>query len=111
MPQSARQALNKKGSQMVEAAVVLPVLILTAVLLLRLFTFYLEILDTGVAVHKEAVEAWDSYTGAGVKHYTDRKEVRMLRGGLLKIDLTKRIDVSTYLINEDFLVKAGDAFD
>ena len=96
---------------MVEAAICVPVLILTAMLLIRMFTFYLEILNTGINEHMSALEAWDSYNGAGFRKYSSETEVKMLRGGLLKNDLTKVIKTRTYLINEDLLVRAGEAFD
>lgn len=89
----------------------MPILILTAMLLLRLFTFYLEILNAGIAEHMNALEAWDSYAGAGFRKYSSEREVTMLRGGLLNIDLVKKIDTDTYLINEDTFVRAGDALD
>lgn len=96
---------------MAEAAIVFPILILTAMLLLRLFTFYLEILSSGINEHMTALEAWDSYRGAGVRKYSSQKEVRMLRGGILKMDLVKKIDTDSFLLNEDVLVRAGDLFD
>ena len=96
---------------MVEAAIVMPVLILTAMLLLRLFTFYLEILSTGIQEHKTALEAWDSYSGTGFRKYDSSRDIRMLRGGLLHMDVTKSIRTDSYLINEDVLVRAGDVFD
>ena len=102
---------NKKGSEMVEAAITVPLLILTAMLLLRLFTFYLEILCTGIDEHKAATEAMDSYRGAGITKYTSEKDITMLRGGLLKNNMTKNIHTATYMVNEDVLVRAGDAFD
>ena len=95
---------------MIEAAIVFPVLILTAMLLLRLFTFYLEILSAGINEHMNALESWDSYCGAGVRKYSAHREVRMIRGGLLKFDLIKHIDTDSFLINEDNLVKAGELF-
>ena len=94
-----------------EAAVIMPLIILTSMLLLRTFTFYLEILSTGISEHMRALEACDGYRGAGVRKYSTEKEIRMLKGGLLKIDLTKRIDTSSYMINEDLLVRAGEIFD
>lgn len=96
---------------MVEASIVMPVLILTSMLLLRLFTFYLEILSAGINEHTTALEAWDSYSGSGVRKYTSEREVTMLRGGLLHMDLIKTINTRTYMINEDVLVRAGDAVD
>ena len=102
---------SKRGSEMVEAAICVPVLILTAMLLIRMFTFYLEILSTGINEHMSALEAWDSYNGAGFRKYSSETEVKMLRGGLLRKDLTKVIKTRTYLINEDLLVRAGEAFE
>ena len=96
---------------MVEAAVAMPVLILTAMLLLRLFTFYLEILNAGISEHLTALEAWDNYAGAGFRKYSSVREVSMLRGVLLHMDLVKEIDTGSYMINEDVLVRAGDAVD
>ena len=89
----------------------MPVMILTAMLLLRLFTFYLEILNAGIAEHMTALEAWDSYSGAGFRKYTSVREVRLLRGGLLNMDAVKTIDTVSYMINEDLLVRAGDVFE
>ncbi len=106
-----KKVLNKRGSEMVEAAICVPVLILTAMLLLRLFTFYLEILSTGISEHMSALEAWDSYKGSGLRRYSSETEVKMLKGGLLKKDLTKVIRTRTYMINEDFMVRAGGAFE
>ena len=39
------------------------------------------------------------------------KEVVMLRGGVLKKNVSKRIETKAYLINEDFLVRSGEALD
>ena len=106
-----RSLRSRQGSQLVEAAVIMPVIILTSMLLLRTFTFYLEILSTGISEHMTALEAWDSYRGAGIRKYSAEKDVRMLRGGILRIDLTKKIKTGSFLINEDLLVRAGDAVD
>ena len=96
---------------MVEAAISMPVLILTVMLLLRLFTFYLEILSTGIGEHMNALDAWDSYSGAGIRKYSAEKEVHMLRGGLLEMNLTKSIKTRSYMMNEDVLVRAGEIID
>lgn len=96
---------------MVEAAISLPILILSAMLMLRLFTFCLEILSAGIHEHITALEAWDSYRGAGIKRYSTEREVEMMRGGLLRIDVSKSINTHTYLFNEDVLVRAGEIID
>lgn len=89
----------------------MPVLILAAMLLLRLFTFYLEILSSGINEHMTALEASDSYAGAGIHKYTSEREIGMMRGGLLHMNLTKELHTCLYMINEDVLVRAGDAID
>ena len=106
-----RSLRSRQGSQLVEAAVIMPVIILTSMLLLRTFTFYLEILTTGISEHMTALEASDEYRGAGVRRYTAETEVKMLRGGVLQFDLTKKIRTGSYMINEDLLVRAGEIFD
>ncbi|MBR2673902.1 MAG: hypothetical protein IKE52_00365 [Mogibacterium sp.] len=105
------QALeNKRGAEMVEAAISLPLIILTAMLLVRMFIFYLEILNTGVAEHMEALDKWDSYSGIGFQEYKDTRDVKLLRGGVLLFDVKKQINTRAYLINEDLIVRASDTF-
>jgi hypothetical protein len=102
---------SKRGSQIVEAAISLPLILITAMLLVRLFVFYLDILTTGTEEHREALEAQDAYTGMVMRTYETAEEVILLRGGVLKRNAGKRIDVKAYLINEDFLVRSGEALD
>lgn len=99
---------TKRGSQMVEAAVSLPIIILAGMLLIRLFVFYLEILTSGIARHKEVMEQQDAYRGAFIRTYSDEEEIRMLKGGLLKTDVSKRLEIKAYMINEDVLVRSGE---
>ena len=99
---------TKRGSQMVEAAVSLPIIILAAMLLIRLFVFYLEILTTGIERHKEVMEQQDAYRGAFIRTHSDEEEVSLLRGGLLMMDVSKRLEIKAYMINEDMLVRSGE---
>lgn len=101
---------SRRGSQMVEAGIVLPVLILTVMLLLRTFVFYLQILDKGIDEHMEALDAWDRSSGTGLRTYTSTTEVDLLRGGLLRRSVSKRIDTRAYLLNEDLMVRASEVF-
>lgn len=104
-----RYLSSKRGSQMVEAAISLPLIIITSMLLVRLFVFYLDILTTGIKEHREALEAQDAYKGVMMRTYESEEEVVMLRGGVLKRNVSKKLDVKAYLINEDFLVRSGEA--
>ena len=96
---------------MVEAAISLPLIIITAMLLVRLFVFYLDILTGGIKAHREALEAQDAYKGAVIRTFETVKEVTLLSGGVLKNNAGKRLNVKAYLINEDFLVRSGEALD
>ena len=106
-----RYLSSKRGSQMVEAAMSIPLIIITAMLLIRLFVFYLDILTVWIREHREALEAQASYKGVMLRTYESAEEVIMLRGGVLKRNVSKRINVKAYLINEDFLVRSGEALD
>ena len=96
---------------MTEAAISLPLVILTAMLMIRLFVFYLDILVTGIEEHRKALEAQDSYNGAVIRTYEEEISVDMLRGGVLQRDVSKRLQVKAYLINEDLLVRSGEILD
>ena len=96
---------------MVEAAISLPLILITAMLLIRMFVFYLDILTTGIKEHREALEAQDAYNGIKMRTYEKTEEVILLKGGVLRRNVSKRLDVRAYLINEDFLVRSGEALD
>lgn len=111
MLQISKLIQNKKGSAMVESAIVLPLAIFITVLLVRVFAFYMEILDTGVVQHREALMKNDAYTGK-IVHKSHESEIISIAGGsLLGFDLSKKIESNMYLINEDFLVRSHEAFD
>jgi len=90
---------------MVEAAVVMPIIILTIMLLIRIFTFYLEILCTGIKEHEKALELWQAYSGVGLKTYENEVQIEFARGGLLKSNLSKTIETKAYFYNEDNIVR------
>ena len=93
---------------MTEAAITLPLIILTAMLMIRLFVFYLDILTTGIEEHRKALEAQDKYKGAAMRTYEEETSVDMLSGGILQRNVSKRIVTKAYLINEDLLVRSGE---
>lgn len=99
---------NKRGDEMVEASISLPIIILTVILLLRVFTFYLSILTTGISEHEQALNLWDKYEGKTIKNYEREKKIKMFGGGLLGIDLTKIITTKAYFYNEDVMVRANE---
>ena len=93
---------------MVEASIAWPIIALTVALLLRLFTFYIEILYTGVKAHEEALAAWDAFNKPILQVYESTERVTMLTGGLLSFDPHKDIRTKAYLLNEDGFVRARE---
>lgn len=106
---SIKFLFGKRGAEMAEAAISLPLVILTAMLLIRMFTFYLEILNTSINEHMEALKRWDDYSGMGMQVYKNKREVSLLRGGVLLFDAKKKINTKAYMLNEDLMVRASDA--
>ena len=96
---------------MAEAAISLPLIILASMLMLRMFVFYLDILSTGITEHKRALEMQDSYRGAFIRTHEDEKSVELFRGGILYMDVSKRLKTKVYLINEDILVRSSEILD
>ena len=96
---------------MTEAAISLPIIILTVMLMIRLFVFYLDILTTGIEEHRKALQAQDSYSGAVMRVYEEETGVDLLSGGILQRSVSKRLEVRAYLINEDLLVRSGEILD
>lgn len=103
-----RAIRNKKGAQMVEASIAIPIIILISMLLVRLFVFYLDILATSVKEHELAIDAVYSYEGIGIKEYENEVNLTFVRGGLLSSDLGKTIRTEGYIYNPDAIIRAGE---
>ena len=92
-----------------ESTITFPIVIVAVALLVRLFVFYLHIIDTSVSEHIRALRENDRYSGKiSFRTYRDSKDVVMLRYGPLKFDLSKQIEIKQYLINEDAAVRLGE---
>lgn len=100
-----RTIKGKKGNEMVEAGLAMPVIILAVLLLVRLFTFYIQILTAGVQEHEVALDKMETYSGKTIKSYETECDIEMIRGGLLSSSLKKTIKTQAYLINEDEMVR------
>lgn len=96
---------------MTEAALSLPVVILAAMLLIRMFVFCLEVLTAGIEEHREALEVQRSYRGAVIRTYEKDRDIDLLKGGLLRTNARKKLSIRAYMINEDFLVRSGEILD
>lgn len=93
---------------MVEASISLPVIILVVMLMLRLFTFYLEILNTGIKAHEEALERWNEPGKLRIETVTKARRVSLVKGGILLSGVGKDLSCKMYLFNEDEIVRMGE---
>ncbi len=93
---------------MVEAAIAVPVIILAAMLMLRMFVFCLDVLSSSVKLHLEALKESDAYQGKLVSDFSVQKEVVLARSGLLNAAAEKTIKVEMPLYNEDYLVRTNE---
>lgn len=100
---------GRRGSEIVEAALVIPVIAGVTLILLSLFVFYLKIMSTGVQEHREALKVWDDHETAVVEVYERSRTVAMFDGagtGWLSKLPHKDIETKAYLFNEDRVVRA-----
>lgn len=100
------KAMNRKnGSEMVEASIVLPIIILLSMLMIRVMVFYMEILMTGSSLHRNLI--FQERTDHGVIIRTSEKERRvdLVNRGILRFSPGKDIKASWYLINYDDTVR------
>lgn len=97
---------NKRGSQLVEASIVMPLIILIIILMLRVLVFYLEIINMGVKEHEEAFSRWDESEAAVIEIYETEESVSLLPGGILESEFGKTLQVKAYFLNEDAFVRA-----
>lgn len=102
---------SKSGSEMVEAAIIYPVIIMAVMLMLRLFTFYLEILNTGIKSHEKAMSVLNKTDRKVIEKYEDDKTVKLLPGGILFTAADKKIRTRAYIFNEDVIVRAGEVLE
>lgn len=101
---------DKRGEEIVEASIVLPIIILVIILLIRLCTFYLECLISQTNLHSQMLDKWDASRSPIVKSFDERKNVNYMNKGLAEDMLNKTIEAKAYSICEDNLVRAGGNF-
>ena len=101
--------LNKRGEQMVEASIVLPIIILVIMLLVRLCTFYLECLITQTNMHRKMLVKWDNTNSPVVKTISDIRDINYANLGLAEGLIRKSVEVKGFSVCEDKFVRVGDS--
>lgn len=102
--------MNKKGSEMVEASLVLPIIILTVLSLIMLIIYFYACLETQVRTHHSLIEYADN--SQAIFLIKDKKEETSSKvGGIISIIMRRRRDSKIYVINETAVIRIGDFFD
>lgn len=99
--------MNKKGDEIVEAAMVLPILILTILSLILLIVYYFSCLNAQVDLHRQMVkDAMYSETVFEIQNKT--KETSSEIGGVISMIMSKKLEGKIYMINEADIIRAGE---
>lgn len=98
---------NKKGEELIEAALVLPIVILTIISMLMLLIYFFSCLNSQVDLHRELLAeiSRQDYTYRIIQN---KKETSKKTGGLVNIILHKDCVAEVYVIRESFLIRAGE---
>lgn len=105
-----KRIMNKRGNEIIEASVVIPLVLLVVIIVLRMFTFYFEILTSYASLHKDALPplSSESITTAHIGVHTIRDTVTMAPSHQLKVLPRKEIEVKEYTYCEDDILRAGE---
>lgn len=101
--------LNKRGEQMVEASIVLPIIILVIMLLVRLCTFYLECLIAQTNMHRKMLVKWDNTNSPIVKTISETRDINYANLGLAEGLIRKSVEVKGFSVCEEKFVRVGDS--
>jgi len=98
---------NKKGEEMVEAAMVLPLLILTVLSLILLILYYYCALDCQINLHRnQRTEA--SGSKAVYKVIKDEESVSSEMGGIVTMVMRKEIKSELHVLRPAAIVRTGE---
>ncbi|MDD4377359.1 MAG: hypothetical protein PHH48_04335 [Eubacteriales bacterium] len=101
---------NKRGSEYIEASMVLPLIILLTLTMIMMIVYFYSVLDKQVVMHQQLNETVKNYDNAYYKiSKTERKSI-FIDGAIGEI-FTTDIYGSRYIVNPVKLVKIGDFFD
>ncbi len=99
--------MNKRGDEIVEAAMVLPILILTILSLILLIVYYFACLNVQVDLHRQMVR--DAMHSEPVFEIKNKKEETSSEiGGVISMIMSKQINGKIYMINEADIIRAGE---
>lgn len=98
---------NKRGEQIVEAAMVLPILILTILSLILLMIYFFTCLQNQTDLHTEMIRH-EQKSGKTFELYKKNVETSDGMEGLVHMLMKKQIKSSIYVFNEADFIRAGE---
>lgn len=102
--------MNRKGDEYVEAAMVLPILILTILSLIMLMVYFFSCLNAQVDMHKEMVK--ESLTAPVVFDINEKsRETSSQMGGVVSLIMKKEIEGKMYEMKPADMIRAGEMLD
>lgn len=102
--------MNKRGHEMVEASIVLPLVILTILSMILLLIYVHQCLDTQTGVHQTLIErALESKDVFKVAKGSDSTTSNI--GGAISKVMHRDFSARCYLINEADAIRLGDFID
>lgn len=99
--------MNRRGDEIVEAAMVLPILILTILSLVLLIIYYFSCLNTQVDLHRQMIKE-SMYDKSIFEIQNKTKETSSEIGGVISIIMSKKIEGRIYIVNEADIIRAGE---
>lgn len=98
---------NKKGSEMIEAAVIMPIVFLITISMLNLGIFAFNITNANVMLHNE-LRNYKKSDNILIKKISLEREVNFGFQGFIKKGIRNLIEESYYQINEANLIRGID---
>lgn len=99
--------INKKGNEIVEATIVLPIIILTVLSMIMLLIYFFACLSTQMDVHGRLVDkALSSKVVMGV--HKENGETGKDIGGVISVVMHRDFHSRCYLINEAAMIRLGE---
>lgn len=98
---------NKKGAQIVEAAVVLPILILTILSLILLLVYYFTCLNDQTGLHEDMLR-YVQESEKIFEIYENNTETSKRISGLVHMLMGKESAGSVYVIHHTDFIRAGE---
>lgn len=99
--------LNKRGDEIVEASIILPIIILTILSMIMLMVFFFACLSTQMSVHQKLInKALANKSIISISRCRETSERKV--GGAISMLMEKEISSRCYLINEVTAIRLGE---